>query len=135
MGELIERTSTLEDQLRTVCDERDRLHAEKTALIETVRNLSKDVSKLQNLKKTLLRSLEDSTMLDEHRAAPVMNTPSPTESVTTVDPEELISRALRSAQVQFRPPPHRILHCSDCSGYLHALLFTPYQTAYTGIGS
>lgn len=92
MGELQERVGSLEEQLRQSHVAKELLTNEKTALIETVKGLSKDVHKLQNLKQTLLRSLDDSMM----EGLTLSNT-SP-DSMPPVEADELVARALRSAQ-------------------------------------
>ena len=47
------------DKAVLAMEERDKLHAEKTALINTVKKLNREVAKLDNFKRNLMQTLQD----------------------------------------------------------------------------
>ena len=54
-----ERAREAADKAVLAMEERDKLHAEKTALINTVKKLNREVAKLDNFKRNLMQTLQD----------------------------------------------------------------------------
>ena len=53
------RLAEAADKAVLAMEERDKLHAEKTALINTVKKLNREVAKLDNFKRNLMQTLQD----------------------------------------------------------------------------
>lgn len=56
-------------QNKAAVEETHRLHSERTALIDTVKKLNRELSKLESLKKSLKAQLLDDTEVGSHFAS------------------------------------------------------------------